>query len=98
MGLRPHRTLLLLCILATVASSTAGFGMGVLHARHVAAVTATDELASRAALVKDVKRELTSEMGLVPVSMLRDRRSSFVELYAYDSDGKTHYGTAGYLG
>jgi hypothetical protein len=30
--------------------------------------------------------------------MLRDRRSSFVELYSYDSQGKTNYGTAGYLG
>src|SRR5262249_16231092 len=38
------------------------------------------------------------EMGLLPVSLLRDRRSSFVELYSYDKAGKTHYGTAGYLG
>src|SRR4029077_12137271 len=26
------------------------------------------------------------------------RRSSFVELYSNDKNGKTHYGTAGYLG
>jgi hypothetical protein len=37
-------------------------------------------------------------MGLLPVQMLRDRRSSFVELYSYDNLGKTNYGTAGYLG
>ncbi len=37
-------------------------------------------------------------MGLVPVTLMRDRRSSFVELYSYDSLGKTNYGTAGYLG
>jgi Trypsin-like peptidase domain len=30
--------------------------------------------------------------------MLRDRRSSFVELYSSDNFGKTNYGTAGYLG
>jgi hypothetical protein len=37
-------------------------------------------------------------MGLMPVTLLRDRRASFVELYSYDSLGKTNYGTAGYLG
>ena len=53
---------------------------------------------ARAALVAEVKKELAKEMGLLPVSLLRDRRSSFVELYSYDKAGKTHYGTAGYLG
>jgi S1-C subfamily serine protease len=48
--------------------------------------------------VAEVKKELAKEMGLLPVSLLRDRRSSFVELYSYDKAGKTHYGTAGYLG
>jgi hypothetical protein len=37
-------------------------------------------------------------MGLLPVQLLRDRRSSFVELYTTDNLGKTSYGTAGYLG
>src|SRR6476660_4486801 len=37
-------------------------------------------------------------MGLMPVHLLRDRRSSFVELYSYDTLGKTNYSTAGYLG
>src|SRR5258707_15385375 len=37
-------------------------------------------------------------MGLLPVHILRDRRSSFVELYSSDNLGKTNYGTAGYLG
>jgi hypothetical protein len=37
-------------------------------------------------------------MGLLPVQLVRDRRRSFVELYAYDNLGKTNYGTAGYLG
>ena len=39
-----------------------------------------------------------SDAFLVPVTLLRDRRRSFVELYAYDNQGKTNYGTACYLG
>jgi hypothetical protein len=38
--------------------------------------------ASRARMVADIKNELQHEMGLVPVTLLRDRRSSFVELYS----------------
>ena len=53
---------------------------------------------SRAALVDDIKQQLKSEMGLLPVSMLRQRRESFVELYSYDTTGASNYGTAGYLG
>jgi S1-C subfamily serine protease len=53
---------------------------------------------SRAALVADIKQQLKSEMGLVPVSLLRERRESFVELYSYDATGASNYGTAGYLG
>lgn len=34
----------------------------------------------------------------MPVELLRSRRGSFVELYAYDNQGKTNYGTAGYVG
>ena len=56
------------------------------------------DLATRARMVADIKRELQLEMGLLPVQLLRDRRSSFVELYATDNRGKTSYGTAGYLG
>jgi S1-C subfamily serine protease len=37
-------------------------------------------------------------MGLVPVTLLRERRESFVELYSYDDKGSSNYGTAGYLG
>jgi hypothetical protein len=50
------------------------------------------------ALVREVKKQLRAEMGLVPVELLRERRASFVELYAYDNQGKTNYGTACYLG
>ena len=53
---------------------------------------------SRAALVEDVKRQLQSEMGLLPINMIRDRRQSFVELYSYDDRGSSSYGTAGYVG
>jgi hypothetical protein len=54
--------------------------------------------AARSKMIAEIKTELQREMGLVPVTLLRDRRSSFVELYSYDTLGKTNYGTAGYLG
>ena len=60
--------------------------------------TAGLQTESRDALVSDIKKQLQSEMGLLPVELLRSRRQSFVELYAYDNLGKTNYGTAGYLG
>jgi hypothetical protein len=52
----------------------------------------------RAAMVEEIKAQLQTEMGLVPVRLLRDRRRSFVELYASDNQGHSNYGTAGYLG
>lgn len=58
----------------------------------------TAERASRSALIAEVKQQLQSEMGLLPVTLLRQRRDSFVELYAYDDRGASSYGTAGYLG
>jgi S1-C subfamily serine protease len=53
---------------------------------------------SRAAIIADVKRELSAEMGLLPLTLLRDRRNSFVELNSFDDRGTSSYGTAGYLG
>lgn len=65
--------------------------------RHPATATSmSDE--SRAAIVADVKRELTAEMGLLPLTLLRERANSFVELNSYDDRGASNYGTAGYLG
>jgi S1-C subfamily serine protease len=64
----------------------------------VAASQHADAAGSRARMVAEIKQELQSEMGLLPVQLLRERRSSFVELYSYDNFGKTNYGTAGYLG
>jgi S1-C subfamily serine protease len=58
--------------------------------------TAADPV--RARMVDEIKQELQNEMGLLPLRLLRERRSSFVELYAYDTVGRTNYGTAGYLG
>ena len=52
----------------------------------------------RAAIVADVKRQLQSEMGLLPLALIRDRRQSFVELHSYDDRGASSYGTAGHLG
>jgi hypothetical protein len=54
--------------------------------------------ASRQRMVAEIKEQLQTEMGLLPVHLLRQSRSSFVELYSYDNLGKTNYGTAGYLG
>ncbi|HMF61556.1 MAG TPA: serine protease [Vicinamibacterales bacterium] len=62
------------------------------------AVSTTDNAASRASIIADVKRELTAEMGLLPLTLLRERRNSFVELNAFDDRGASSYGTAGYLG
>jgi hypothetical protein len=76
----------------TPALTTAG------TAGHVKDDGVTPGAAARARMVAEIKQELQSEMGLLPVQMLRDRRSSFVELYSYDNLGKTNYGTAGYLG
>ena len=62
------------------------------------AVSMMDNAASRASIIADVKRELTAEMGLLPLTLLRERRNSFVELNAFDDRGASSYGTAGYLG
>lgn len=91
-----RRTLFFACIIATAASS---FALGVFQARKGSAADARGaDATSRATIVAEVKQQLASEMGLVPVSLLRDRRSSFVELHSYDRAGQKHYGTAGYLG
>jgi S1-C subfamily serine protease len=63
-----------------------------------AGAVATMDDHSRAALVADIKQQLKTEMGLLPVAMLRERRQSFVEMYSYDATGASNYGTAGYLG
>jgi S1-C subfamily serine protease len=64
----------------------------------IAVSTAATDDSNRAAIVADVKQQLRSEMGLLPINLIRDRRQSFVELYSYDDRGSSSYGTAGYLG
>ena len=61
-------------------------------------VVAAGGTSRESAMVEEIKRQLQSEMGLMPVRLLRERRASFVELNAFDNFGKTSYGTAGYLG
>jgi S1-C subfamily serine protease len=58
----------------------------------------SEDLVNRASIIEDVKRQLQSEMGLLPLTLIRHRRQSFVELYSYDDRGASSYGTAGYLG
>ena len=70
---------------------------GTAGRRGAAAASMMDD-ESRAAIIEDVKRELSAEMGLLPLNLLRDRRNSFVELNSYDDKGASNYGTAGYLG
>jgi hypothetical protein len=66
--------------------------------RHMSVDASAMDDYSRAAIIEDVKRELSVEMGLLPLNLLRDRRNSFVELNSYDDRGASNYGTAGYLG
>lgn len=70
---------------------------GTSGTRPPAPATSMDD-ESRASLIADVKRQLQAEMGLLPLALLRERRESFAELYAYDNKGTSSYGTAGYLG
>jgi S1-C subfamily serine protease len=70
---------------------------GTSGTRAPAPATSMDD-ESRASLIADVKRQLQAEMGLLPLALLRERRESFAELYAYDNKGTSSYGTAGYLG
>jgi S1-C subfamily serine protease len=67
-------------------------------ARATGTAGVASEAASRAALIDEIKRELQSEMGLLPLRVIRQRRESFVELKAYDAAGESSYSTAGYLG
>jgi hypothetical protein len=60
------------------------------------AVAADNE--AKSTVIEEIKRQLQSEMGLLPIRMLRDRRKSFVEVNAYEQSGKMRYSTAGYLG
>ncbi len=78
---------------AQVDGSTVGTSGG-LGAQAEAGTIAQD----RASLIQQVKQELQGEMGLVPIQVVRARRSSFVELHTEDSLGRTNYGTAGHLG
>jgi S1-C subfamily serine protease len=76
-------------------------GTRVLEARPAGTSGSGDENpsdAERARMVETIKQELQTEMGLLPLQLVRDRSSSFVELYTADNFGKTNYGTAGYLG
>src|SRR6476660_7907952 len=80
------------CLLATTAAAV---GRVVAHKDEPVDLPTP---AARARMVAEIKQEIQNEMGLLPVHLLRERRSSFVELYAHDNDGTTSYGTAGYLG
>src|SRR5689334_15427927 len=46
--------------------------------RMASATSSAMDTESRAAIIEDVKRELSVEMGLLPLTVLRERRNSFV--------------------
>ena len=94
-------------IVAALAASFAAacFSLGVWHAHQRLEGRIAQALAAHSTMMTDVGERLQSEMGrlqsemgLMPISMLRDRRKSFVEVNAYDESGAMHYSTAGYLG
>src|SRR5260221_6862955 len=49
---------------------------------------------SRAALVADIKQQLKSEMGLLPVSLLRERRPSLLAPDSHHVTGASNYCTS----
>jgi S1-C subfamily serine protease len=81
---------------AETASQTFGTGGRQVEVERQPEVVAASGTTSP--LVAEIKRQIQSEMGLLPVRLLRERRESFVEMNAYDNFGKSSYGTAGYLG
>src|SRR5262245_31437151 len=80
---------------AETANHTFGTGGRQVEERQPEVVAASG---TTSPLVAEIKRQIQSEMGLLPVRLLRERRESFVEMNAYDNFGKSSYGTAGYLG
>src|SRR5687768_14481753 len=97
---RTRRTLLVcglaLCIAALGFSLGAWYSQRRLEHKIAAAIEAQNALQS--SLASQVTHHLTSEIGLMPISILRERRKSFVEVNAYDEFGAMRYSTAGYLG
>jgi hypothetical protein len=66
--------------------------------RSVASTAGSEIGIADALLVETVKSRLVEEMGLLSLDMLRERQSSFAELYATGRQDETTYGTASYLG
>ena len=81
-----------------VAFAVLFFGLGSYLGARPSVDPQLELAAQRATIVADVKRQLQTEMGLLPLTLIRDRRQSFVALYSYDDRGASSYGTAGYLG
>jgi S1-C subfamily serine protease len=93
---RRRRVLLVYMLVFGLAASSFSLGAWYsqrrLEKRIAAAIEAQNSMAT------EIAHNLSTEMGLMPISMLRDRRKSFVEVNAYDEFGAMRYSTAGYLG
>jgi hypothetical protein len=91
-------------LVAALAASFAGasFSLGMWYSQQRLELRLAEALAAQSmmqsTMMTDVRDRLQHEMGLMPISMLRDRRKSFVEVNAYDESGAMRYSTAGYLG
>ncbi len=84
--------MLAFCLAASSFSLGAWYSQRRLEKRIAAAIDAQNAMAT------EITHNLSTEMGLMPISMLRDRRKSFVEVNVYDEFGAMRYSTAGYLG
>ena len=83
---------LLMCFAGT------SFSLGAWYSQRRLEHRISELVDGRRTLLTDVTHRLRDEMGLMPISMLRARRNSFVEVNAYDEFGAMRYSTAGYLG
>ena len=91
-----RRRLLVTGLLLCFAAACFSLGAWATQQRLEQRLAAAEEAQSM--MLSEVTHHLQDEMGLMPLSMLRDRRKSFVEVNAYDEYGSMRYSTAGYLG
>ena len=93
---RRRRVLLVYMLVFGLAASS--FSLGAWYSQRRLEKRIAAAIDAQNAMATEITHNLSTEMGLMPISMLRDRRKSFVEVNAYDEFGAMRYSTAGYLG
>jgi hypothetical protein len=97
-----RRQLLIGALLVSVAALSFSLGASYTQRRIERQLAANDariaELGIQMVRGDEIKEQIQNEMGLMPIRVLRERRTSFVEVHAYDQFGNLHYSTAGHLG